>query len=131
MSMAKGVATTVLLAVAAAALPAQSTPQQADGCFRSRDWEGWSAPANSNVLYLRVARNDIYRVELSPGVKVHRDGFSTLLTRDRSGSSWICRPIDLDLVVSDRIGGEQTLIARSLRKLSAEEIAAIPPKDLP
>lgn len=118
------------LCLGAATLPAHATTETNDACFRSQDWAGWSTPGDANVLLLRVNKNDIYRVELSPGVKVRRDSFNVLVSRNRGGS-WICRPIDLDLVVSDRVGGQQPLIARTLRKLSAAEIAAIPAKDLP
>ena len=47
------------------------------------------------------------------------------------GSNWICGPLDLDLQLSDHNGFRQGLIARSLRKLTPAEVAAIPRKDLP
>jgi hypothetical protein len=47
------------------------------------------------------------------------------------GSNWICSPLDLDLTLSDHLGFREPLIARSLRKLTPEEVAAIPRKDLP
>jgi hypothetical protein len=46
------------------------------------------------------------------------------------GSS-ICGPLDLDLAVSDGHGFNTPLIARSLTKLTPEEVAAIPRKYQP
>jgi hypothetical protein len=112
---------------AAAAAPGGATARP---CFLSLDWEGWSASADGDALYLRVRMHDIYRVELTPGSHVHKRSDEFLLNRVR-GSSWICSPLDLDLMLSDHQGFRQPLIARSLRKLTPEEVAAIPHKELP
>ena len=98
-------------------------------CFLSKNWDGWSAPGEGDVLYLRV-RHDLFRVELTPGSHVRKDPDSFLINRVRH-SAWICSPLDLDLALSDHQGFRQPLIARSLRKLTPAEVAAIPQKDLP
>ena len=122
-------ATLLAAASATAATAAQDrTPDRA--CFASNSWQGWSAPRDGDVLYLRVGVRDIYRVELTPGTRVRNDGDRFLINRIR-GSNWICSSLDLDLAISDHHGFQEPLIARSLRKLTPAEVAAIPRKDLP
>jgi hypothetical protein len=120
-------------AILALLLPAAASaePERASrDCFSSLSWQGWSAPGNSNVLYLRVQPDDIYRVELSPRTRVHRYSGEFLVNQIR-GSSRICSALDLDLAISDDNGFSRPLIAVDLRKLTAEEVAAIPREDLP
>lgn len=114
-------------ATAAAAAASEKAP---DSCFASNNWRGWSAPGDGDMLYLRVGLNDIYRVDLTPGTRV-RKGADNFLVSQVRGSNWICGPLDLDLQLSDHNGFRQGLIARSLRKLTPAEVAAIPRKDLP
>ena len=113
---------------AAAAAPAQDRAPR--DCFASNDWKGWTAPGDGDFLYLRVGLHDIYRVELTPGTHARKD-VDRFLVNEVRGSNWICSPIDLDLTLSDRNGFREPLIARSLRKLTPTEVAAIPRKDLP
>ncbi len=47
------------------------------------------------------------------------------------GSDRICTPIDLDLRVSDGFGMAMPIRAKTITKLTPEEIAAIPKKDRP
>jgi hypothetical protein len=112
------------------AAPAEGAPKNGHDCFLSSEWQGWSAPGDGDVLYLRVFLHDIWKVELTPGAHVRRYPDYFLVNQVR-GSNWICSPLDLDLTLSDRNGYRQPLIARSLRKLTPEEVAAIPRKDLP
>jgi hypothetical protein len=121
-------------AVLALVLPAAASaaPEHAPtrDCFLSRNWEGWSAPRGDNILYLRVRPDDIYRVELTAGTRIHRYGSEFLVNQVR-GSSWICSALDLDLAISDYNGFTRPLIATDLRKLTPEEVAAIPHEDMP
>jgi hypothetical protein len=123
-------AAAALAATAAGATPAGPDPHPGRACFASNTWQGWTAPGNGDVLYLRVGMHDIYRVDLTPGTHVYKGGDRFLVNRVR-GSDWICSPLDLDLTLSDHHGYRLPLIARSLRKLTPQEIAAIPRKDLP
>jgi hypothetical protein len=109
---------------------ANAVAKSGGGCFRSSDWQGWSAPGDGDVLYLRVFLHEIWKVELTPGTRVRRfpDYF---LVNEVRGSPWICSPLDLDLTLASRTGYRQPLIAQSLRKLTPEEVAAIPRQDLP
>ena len=125
----------IALAIVAAALAgsaAGAAPEEKShtACFLSSAWEGWSAPGDGDVLYLSVRMHDIYRVDLTPGTHVRKGGDRFLINRVR-GSDWICSALDLDLTLSDHQGFREPLIARSIRKLTPEEVAAIPRKDLP
>ena len=117
----------LLLPTAASAAPEQASSRD---CFIISSWRGWSAPRDADVLYLRVQGNDIFRVELTPGTRVHRYGRDFLVNQVR-GSSWICSALDLDLALMDYNGFSRPLIATNLRKLTPEEVAAIPREDMP
>jgi hypothetical protein len=129
--------TTAALAIAAliaagsaGATTAPDKPAAGRDCFAVNTWQGWSAPGHADFLYLRVGLHDIYRVDLTPGTHVSKDFDRYLINRVR-GPDWICSPLDLDLTLADHQGFREPLIARSLRKLTPEEVAAIPRKDLP
>jgi hypothetical protein len=123
-------ATIAVIALAATGASAAAKPDHGQDCFLSNNWQGWSAPGDGDVLLLRVGVRDIYRVDLTPGSHVRKDGDRFLVNQVR-GSDWICSPLDLDLTLSDHHGFREPLIARSIRKLTPAEIAAIPRKDLP
>jgi hypothetical protein len=99
-------------------------------CFFINQWQGWKAP-DANTIYLRVNLRDIYRADLSAGSQQLTWPGSYHLVSKVVGSNSICTPLDLQLAVSDSHGFYQPLIVRSLTKLTREEIAALPRKDLP
>ncbi len=115
--------------LAQAATPAPGAPAQAHSCFFSRDWDSWHAP-DENTLYLRVGVRDIYRVDLSAGSRLLTWPDSHLISKLR-GTNSICSPLDLDLAVSDGSGFRDFLIAKAITRLTPEQVAAIPKKDLP
>ena len=120
----------VLALILPATASAASEQASARDCFVSSSWRGWSAPRDADALYLRVRGNDVYRVELTPGAHVHRYGGDFLVNQVR-GSSWICSALDLDLALMDYNGFSRPLITTNLRKLTPEEVAAIPREDRP
>ena len=127
-----GLLTTVLLTAAAPALadPAKNAaPRPARSCFSLSDWQGWSAP-NKDTLYLKVRNRDVYRVDLSHGTSQLTAPGVHLVSVVR-GPDTICSPIDLDLRVSDGFGFAMPIMAKSITKLSTEEIAALPKRDRP
>ena len=100
------------------------------GCFATNQWRGWSASPSGDALYLRVNNSDVYQVDLTPGSHArHTPGY--FLVNNVRGSNWICSALDLNLAISDDLGFRQPLIARSMRKLTPAEVAAIPPKHRP
>ncbi len=128
-----GLLTTILLAAAAPALadPAakDAAPRAARSCFYLSDWDGWSAP-NKDTLYLKVRNRDVYRVDLSHGTNQLTSPGVHLVSVVRGVDS-VCAPLDLDLRVSDGFGMDMPIRAKTITKLTREEIAAIPKKDRP
>ena len=98
-------------------------------CFFVTQWQGWKAPS-PDVIYLGVNMHDVYRVDLSAGASQLQWPDAHLVSIIRGGDS-ICSALDLDLKVADTNGFATPLIARSLTKLTPEEVAAIPKKYRP
>lgn len=143
MSKIMPIARAGLMALAAAGLIASAaqaqTPAQegalakpakpARTCFSLSDWHGWTAP-NKNTMYLKVRNRDVYRLDLAHGSSQLTWPGSHLVTIVR-GSDNICSPLDLDLRVSDGTGFAIPIRAKTITKLTTEEIAALPKKDRP
>ncbi|HZZ35197.1 MAG TPA: hypothetical protein VFE03_05695 [Caulobacteraceae bacterium] len=124
-----------LVAVGVAALSvapvtaATAAPTAPRSCFFVTQWQGWKAPT-PDTLYLGVGMRDVYKVELSGASPMLQSPGVHLVSIHR-GSSSICTALDLDLKVSDGHGFTEPLIARTLTKLTPEEVAAIPRKFRP
>lgn len=121
-----------LSAAALSAAAAAPTPPKADrhDCFRPSQWSGWRAP-DASTVYLRVNLHDIYRLDLnSPSQQLVWPG--SHLVSDMRGPDSVCSPIDLDLSVADSSAGfSDHLFIKAITKLTPEQVAAIPKKDLP
>jgi hypothetical protein len=118
------------LGLAGAATAAGSANSSPGTCFFARSWEGWKAP-NDKTLYLRVNHQDVYRVDLQVGSSF-LTGPDPHLINDVKGPDTICTPLDLDLRVSPGSGEPaEPLFVKSLVKLTPQQVAAIPKKDLP
>jgi len=113
--------------LAPAASPAKSSDK--GPCFFISQWTSTSA-LDDKTLLLRVNHRDVYKVGVSGGAnELNFPG--TFLVSQNHGST-ICSHLDLWLSTSDTHSSIKTpLIANSLVKLTSEEIAAIPKKDLP
>ncbi len=116
------------LAHPALAAPAKP-PAVYSPCFFVTQWEGWKAP-DENTLYLGVNMHDVYKVDLSGGSPMLMWPSAHLVSIVR-GSSSICSALDLDFKIADSNGFPVGLIAKSMRKLSKDEVAAIPKKYRP
>jgi hypothetical protein len=120
-----------LVAAGAWALAATSAQAAPDAnCFLSTQWRGWTASADGDVLYLRVNISDVYRIGLVPKSRIRKDPDRFLVNRVR-GSSWICSPLDLDMDLTDHFGFRQHVFVKDIRKLTPEEVAALPKKQVP
>jgi hypothetical protein len=129
----KIVATAAFLAAAALALAASAQPpagappppKPAAACFWTTSINNFAAVDEEN-LYLRVGVRDVYRAKL----------FATCLDLDSvhhlalvsHGSSLICEGsnLDTDVVVRDIGIGRQRCPVTDLRKLTPDEVAALP-----
>jgi hypothetical protein len=126
-ALALGLASTAAHATDAGA----AKPKTHESCFPAGGaWQNWTASKSGDVLYLRVHLNDIYRVDLSPGSRAYKSPGYFLVNEVR-GSGWICSALDLDLTLASDYGYRKPLIAVSMRKLTPQEVAAIPRKELP
>jgi hypothetical protein len=128
-----GLLTTALLAAAAPAFAdsaaKDAAPAPARTCFSLSDWSGWSAP-DKDTLLMRVRNRDVYRVDLSHGTSQLTSPGVHIVSIVR-GSDQVCRPIDLDLRVADSMGFAMPIMAKSITRLTTEEIAALPKRDRP
>jgi hypothetical protein len=129
-----GAGAAALLIAAAVASPAaaQRGPHaQSDNapCFFISQWQGWKSP-NPHTLYLGVNFHEVYEVQLSGDSSLLQDPDAHLVSVTHGPDS-VCSPLDLQLAVAEPFGMKEGLIAKSLRKLTPEEVAAIPPKYRP
>lgn len=113
-------------AAAQAAAPSHAAPRP---CFFIHEWQGWKSPSPT-VLYLRINRRDVYRVDLTSGSPSLQRSDMHLISESR-GSDIICSALDLQLSLSDTQGFREPLIVKALTRLNPEEVAAIPRRSLP
>jgi hypothetical protein len=75
--------------------------------------------------------HEVYEVQLSGDSSLLSDP-DTHLVSVTHGPDTVCSPLDLQLAVVENFGGiREPLIAKSLTKLTPEQVAAIPKKYLP
>lgn len=98
-------------------------------CFSLSDWSGWKAP-DDRTLLLRVRGRDVYRIDLTHGTSLLRSPGARLVSVVQGGEQ-VCRPIDLDLRVSDGGGSSVPIQAKSIRRLSKAEVETLPRRDRP
>ncbi|KQV62476.1 MULTISPECIES: DUF6491 family protein [unclassified Caulobacter] len=98
-------------------------------CFYLSDWRGWTAP-DKNTLYMKVRGRDVYRVDLAYGSNQLTWPGTHLVSVVRGPDS-ICHPLDLDLRVSDGMGFAIPIRAKTITKLTPDEIKALPKKYQP
>ena len=110
---------------------ADTAKHSADQCFRSESYQAFS-PISDHAFNIRVNVNDYYRIELAGACPMLTEPDAILITQVR-GSDMICGPLDWDLRVRESGPGgfAEPCIVKSQRKLTPEEVAAIPPKEKP
>jgi hypothetical protein len=116
------------LGLAGAAHAAPAAANTSGNCFLSSNWQDWRG-ADPNTIYFRVNVRDVYRVDLAGGSNMVTDPSNHLISQVR-GSNWICKPIDLDLKISDGHIVEP-LFVKAITKLTPDQVALIPKKDRP
>lgn len=124
----------VVLAAAALTLAgaaAQADERPAHPCFSITDWHGWRASkTEQDVMYFKVRMHDVWRVQLTD-----KEPFLTAPDVHIVSTTWgpntVCNPIDLQLKLAEYHGIDTPLIVKDLRKLTPEEIAALPKEDQP
>jgi len=131
--------TTIAIALAGAALlaagagpgaaardrtPAYS-PQQ---CFYTRNVTSFAAPDEHN-LYVQVNSRDVYHFDMfGPCPDIDWNQRLALVSRS---SSWICNGMDAEVITHAAGIGRQHCFVRNVRKLTPEEVAALPRRARP
>ena len=119
------------LMLAGAAVQAEESAAPVRHCFSITDWNGWRASeAEKDVLYFKVRLHDVYKVTLTDPEPFLRAPDVHLVNKTW-GPDMVCNPIDLQLKLADWHGVSTPLIVKDIKKLTPEEIAALPPGDKP
>ena len=116
-----------LLALGATAATAKSPPGAQRQCFWTRNADGFAA-ADEHTLNVRVGVRDVYQFEMF-GPCPDIDWNQRIALVSRSGST-ICTGMDAEVVTHSPIGPQRCAV-RSVRKLTPEEIAALPRRAKP
>jgi hypothetical protein len=130
----KAAAITLLVSAGACAdTGAHGAPQVAStadrACFQARDVSSWTA-VDRMTVNLRVNIRDFYQVKLlAPCGDID---FSQRIGLQSRGSDFICTGTNQDInILAPTPIGRQTCPAISLRRMTAEEVAALPGRDKP
>jgi Family of unknown function (DUF6491) len=126
-ALAAGAAALVALsAMPAAAKSPQPQPQQ-NQCFWTRMIDGFAAP-DDHTLNVRVGVRDVYQFQmLGPCPDIDWNQRLALVSR---GGSNICSGMDAEVITHTPIGPQRCAV-RSMRKLTPEEVAALPRRAKP
>lgn len=96
-------------------------------CFWTRSINGFNA-VDDHTVNLRVGVKDVYQLELlQPCNDI--DWASKIAIQSR-GSSWICSGLDATVIAPSPIGPQRCMV-KTVRKLTPEEVAALPAKAKP
>ncbi len=117
----------VLVACASDATVTQKTA--ARSCFLARDLGGWRE-AKPNLINLRTARDEYYQAVLYPSCpNIDFNNTIAIVTRT---SDRVCEGDDAELIAPNGIGGRRdSCRIDRIRKLTDEEVAAIPKGEKP
>lgn len=117
------VAALLLPACAEQSDPASASLRSSGGdCFRAQSVNSFT-PRGDRAVDVRITRRRQYRLELA-GYCPDVDWSQQVALQSRSGSSWICRGLDAEIIVPDRTTGPQRCLVTEVRSLSEAEIEA-------
>ena len=117
------IAAAALLALAGATASAADKPAGKNECFWTRNVTSFAAPDNQ-TLYVRVNSRDVFRFDMF-GPCPDMDWNQSLALVSRSGDN-ICNGMDAEVVSHATGVGPQRCAVRNMRKLTPEEVAALP-----
>ena len=102
-------------------------PAAQQQCFYARNVDSFAAP-DDRTLYVRVGVHDVYRFEMfGPCPDIDWNQRLALISR---GSSWICSGMDAEVISHTPIGPQRCMV-RSVRRLTPDEVAALPKRARP
>lgn len=115
------------VATGSASMAAPKADKPAQACFWTRDVNNFRAIDNRTVN-IRVGVKDVYQLALfgsSPDID-----WTQRIAIESRGGSWICSGLDATIIVPSAIGPQRIPVS-SVRKLTPEEVAALPKKARP
>ena len=112
------------------AAPASAAPS-GKACFFAHELSSWKE-AGDKTVNLRVGIKDVYQLQLL-GPCPDLPYAEAIGIETRGGSRRICSGLDINLIVPGNVthGAPRRCMATSLRKLTKEEVSALPPKEKP
>jgi len=113
-------------AIALAGPAAAASSDQA--CIARRNINGFNAP-DDRTVYIRAGVNQIFRLDLMNDC-LNLSFRQTIGFDNRPNRNWICTPLEATIVYRGN-GMKQRCPVKAMRKLTPEEIAAVPKRDLP
>lgn len=120
----------VIMTLGATAASAAEKPAKAPAhneCFWTRNANGFAAP-DEHTLNVRVNSRDVFQFEMM-GRCPDIDWNQRIALVSRASSN-ICTGMDAEVVSHSPIGPQRCPV-RSVRKLTPEEVAALPPRARP
>lgn len=122
-------ASTACAAAAEPAAPEKSDRSAARQCFNARSVNAFNAP-DDRTVYIREGVRNVFELKIF-GTCPDIDWNNRIALVSRSGGGYVCTGFDADLVVPDGPFGPQRCTVRAVRKLTPEEVEALPPKHRP
>lgn len=122
--------TSVILAAALtlAAGQAMAATKPAKTCFSARNVSNF-AVVDDRTVNIRVGVRDVYQLNLlttCPDI-----GWQNEIAIKSRSSSFVCSPLDATLIAEGPFGRPQRCEVSGLRKLTPDEIAALPSRERP
>jgi hypothetical protein len=115
----------------AAAAPNYATPASATApahaCFRTHDIRNHTFDGD-HTAYIRLTDRSVYRIETNGACFAGATSSDPLVMRNPPGSTYVCRPIDLDIGVKVAGGPTSHCIVGGITPVTPAEVAALPPK---
>jgi hypothetical protein len=127
-----GLACATALLSPAAASAEEAAPTAAPGarsCFSSGQISNFAA-SGDQALNLRVGVGDYYQLKLL-GRCLELPWAQAIGLQTRRGADFVCSGLDVTVIVPRPGGGRERCMATDLRKLTPEEVNALPPKEKP
>ena len=101
--------------------------REARECFWSRNVTNF-ASVDQNRVNIRTGVREVFQLEFFGGCA--DISFANRIAFDTRGSSSVCDGLDVTLIVPSPIGPQRCPV-RSIRRLSAEELASLPSRQRP
>lgn len=106
--------------------PPSGTGLPSGQCFRSTDIRNHTI-ADRHTLLIDVNNRATYRLTMRGACLAGALSTDPIITRSPPGSTFICKPIDLDLSISAS-GINSPCLVDSIVKLTPDQVAALPKK---